>query len=210
MKKLIALCTAALLMCLTVSGAFADTRYITINENLSIRNGIHFKATKAEIDAIEKKNEKKGGSDPDGARTFYGKSYDLVYVTQLAGHESYVTYWLDKNGEIDEFQYLFLSGDAYKTVKTALIDKYGNPTNYTFITGTGIDRVANHVEILRPRDKDYASWVIKYNDCFLIIEVKQIYFAEAYMSVYVVNYDVLSYEEMELLDGANDGLLNDL
>ena len=208
MKKLMMCCLVILLVYTNMFNALADTQYITEDSDFSIRGGIHFGATKAEIDAIEQNN----GNKHDDVDVYYGDTYDLAYLTLLAGYKSYVTYWMDEDGILNEFQYILPTKESYTTVKSALVDKYGAPMNTTststaLIAGTGIDRASKKLENLTPSDKDYAGWVIKYNDCFLMIEAKHIYLSYAGMSLYVVNYDVLSYDEMQLLQEAYDGLL---
>lgn len=203
MKKLLVCWFVTLLLFMSISIASADTPYIVQDENFSIRSGIHFGATKAEIDTIEKNN----GNEYYDVDVYYGETYDLAYYTTLAGYESTITYWTDENGVLDEFQYVLYREAAYQSVKAALVNKYGAPMQNALVAGTGIDRISQELKILEPYDKDYACWVVKYNDCFLIIETKHIYFPYDAIHTYIINYDVVSYDEMKLLEDAYDELV---
>lgn len=205
MKKLLISCLVVLMVYTNMVSALADTQYATVDSEFTIRGGVHYGSTKEEIDAIEKNN----GSSPTDTDTFYGETYDLSYTTPLAGHPACVTYWMDSNGILDEFQYLLYTNESYMDIKSALVDKYGAPmntasTSTALIVGTGIDRISEQLKVLSPYDKDYSGWLIKYNDCFLMIETKNIYIRKAGNSLYVVNYDILSYDEMQSLQVHNE------
>ena len=205
MKKLMAFALILAMLLGNMTTVFADVQFVTEDEAFSIRGGIHWGATKEEIVNIETANE----NSPNDSETYYG-DYDLSYKTLLAGYEAVITYWLDSNQTLDEFQYILFQSEAYSNIKTALTQKYGVPLfdKQSYIAGTGIDRVSKNLSILSPSERDYAGWIVQYNDCYLMLEMKHLYFTQAKgMSLYLVNYDILSYEEMAAHQAAYDGLI---
>lgn len=204
MKKLIVFVLAFILL---ASSAIANVQFVEQNENFTIRGGIHFRSSKEAIEAIEKTN----GNSINEADTYYQDGYDLSYSTLLAGYEADITYWVDEENTLDEFQYILYQNEAYENVKTALIQKYGAPlfSEQSYIAGTGIDKISKSLSILGPTDRDYAGWIVKYNDCYLMLEMKQVYFSKAKgITLYLVNYDLLSNDEMQLHQKAYDGLID--
>lgn len=205
MKKLMAFVFILVMLLGNMTTVFAEVQFTVENEDFSIRGGIHWGSTKEDIQNIETSN---GNSSTD-SEIYYGE-YDLSYLTVLAGYEASITYWMDSNQTLDEFQYVLYQGEAYSNIKAALTQKYGDPLfdEQSYIAGTGIDRVSKKLAIMSPSERDYAGWIVQYNDCYLMLETKHVYFSQGGgMSLYLVNYDVLSYEEMATHQAAYDGLV---
>lgn len=205
MKRLALIALALVLVVCNVTICYANTPFVEMDEGFTIRSGICVKSTKEEVQRIETQN---GNSsfEPD---TYYGNDFDLSYSIVLAGYTGNVTYWFDDNNTIEEFQYLLYQQDAYDSIKIGLTQKYGAPmfTKQSYIAGTRIDSAAKEMSILSPSDRDYAGWILKYDDCYIMLEMKEISFSKAYgMSFYFVNYQILSYEDMEVYQSAVDAL----
>ncbi|MBR5231118.1 MAG: hypothetical protein IKW00_02590 [Clostridia bacterium] len=206
MKKMLFCIIAALLIISSIATGFAEVQPFEIEENFSVRKGIQFGCSKNNVETIETNN----GNEADEVDTYYGEnSYDLAYSTALIGYEANVIYWFDENGKLDEFQYMLFQNKAYNDVKASLTQKYGAPlfNEQSYIASTKIDASSKELNILKPSDRDYAGWIIKYNDCFVMLEMKHVYYTNAGgLSLYLINYDLLSYEDMNLYTEAMEAL----
>ena len=211
MKKIVSGLIVTVVLLLGMFNGYADIPFFVENKDFSIRGGIHYGISEGEIVAIETAN----GSKKYEVDTFYGEGkYDLSFATRLLGYEATVTYWIDdviEPGTLDEFQYMVVEDDAYMAIKASLTNKYGNPmcTKQSIIFGTGIDKISNNLSYFDHVERDYAGWIIQYNDCYLMIEMKHIYFTfSGGVSLYNINYDIVSPEEMELMQMAYMDLEN--
>ncbi|MBP3649705.1 MAG: hypothetical protein J6K73_07990 [Clostridia bacterium] len=188
MKKIVALVMA--FVALFVSTACADP--VVINDNFSIRNGITYKMPAEEIKKIERNN----GSRTGDSSVFWGKA-DLDYLTELMGKETGLVYWHDENDCLKEFQYMLVMG--YNSMESTLRGKYGDPqyVNNPPAIDTRRFVVCDKLKPLDPIVKDYAGWMVKYNDCYVLIEMSNIYAKGLGGNLGFLNYCVLSYEEIE-------------
>ena len=200
MKKLIALSLSLVLLFSNVLVAFSENAFkfpfVEIDENFSIRNGIHFGISKEEVSSLEKAKE----SEPTDLDTYYGdNAYDLAYTTMLGAHFAYLVYWFDKDDKLDEFQYLLVGrNSSYESMKDSLIKKYGEPLfsqeSDSVIVETRTDNVSKELRFMSSVDRNYAGWIFKYNDCYLFLEMKETFIEFA--NFLAIDYKILSYEEL--------------
>ena len=187
MKKAFALLlTIMLLVCSALPGV-ADP--IVINENFSMRNGITYLCPMSTVKRVERAN----GSVPSGVG-----DGSLNYYTTLAGCDVCLEYWEKTPSVLQEFQYSFYSIADYKTISGSLRNKYGQP-HYTEPLFGISTKARNTQKDTDGKLMDYAAWMIKYNDCYLLIEMNIGYASYMRMYIAAVNYCPLSYEVAEAL-----------
>ena len=217
MKRLAVIVLVLMMIVFNMISCYADTQFVEMKEDFTIRSGVCASSTKDDVKRIETEN----GNSAFDPNTYYGNDYGLSYSILLAGYQGNVTYWFDENNTIEEFQYLLYQQDAYDNIKAGLTQKYGTPmfNKQSYIAGTRIDTAAEKMAILKPSERDYIGWILQYNDCYVMLEMKEISLREAYgMSLYFVNYQILSYEDMEVYQLAvesieeyvNNSFANDL
>jgi len=220
MKKRIVSLAAVLLLSFLFTAASAELHIPQIDDTFSVRNDISHKLSRNQVDDLEKQY----GSTVDNLETYYADTdpYDLCYDTTLAGYVADISYWFNENDELEEFQYLLYQESAYTDVKNALIQKYGAPlyTSFGNIAGTRIDVPNKELSILAPIIRDYNGWILQYNDCYVFLEISNVLFSKAGSGIplYLVNYKMLTYEEMEeylaiqqgFMEYVNNSFHNDL
>lgn len=190
MKRLISI---VLVVMLAIMGNAALADFKTFNEDFAIRNGFHFNATEEEVIEIEKAN---GSSE---------KEDYLAYSTIVADID-FDLYYYPENGVVNEFQYGNLEIDRTTVDKNALFDifaaKYGTPT-YSSYSATPFETKLNdfygHWGIAVSGHSYYYGWLIKYNDCYLYVELAadNAYLLKMNWSFVVINYKLMSADEVE-------------
>lgn len=220
MKKRIVSLAIVLLLLFLFSVTAAELHIPQIDANFTVRNGISHKLSRNQVDDLEKNY----GSTEDDLETYYADTdlYDLCYDTTLAGYTADISYWFNEKDELEEFQYLLYQESAYADVKNVLIQKYGAPlyTSFGNIAGTRIDVPNKELSILAPIIRDYNGWILQYDDCYVFLEISNVLFSKAGSGIplYLVNYKMLTYEEMEeylaiqqgFMEYVNNSFNNDL
>lgn len=192
MKKV----TVVLLACLLIvmfNHSLAEAPMI--NEDFTIRNGIHFGMTHEEVQASEKaygtSDEKtyEYTCDETYNPTNYATQYVYVDTTILGYPGSNVSYFFDDDGNMMSFSYALgkvkgsgvSSAEAYTDVNALLTEKYGTPFAIDKAISEEIVTCSMSEDIFSTElskafgqncyVKDIRQWVVKYNDCYVLIDL---------------------------------------
>ena len=206
MKKAISfvVCFFMVLSCLGGNIAFAAKE-----EPFSLRNGIMFGDSKADVKA----KEKELSLDVDG------DTY-LKYIGNIVGSDGEAYYAFGEHDKLNSMRYEFESEnssemtDLYKTIRDSCTRKYGDALdldegNVFTIRGTAIENAYNKVIVTNymggKADFEYEEWVVYGNDGNNVkIELAISYLAKSYGTYYDVDVSYNSFTQEEL-----DAILND-
>lgn len=207
MKRITAL-TLAIVVVFVCCTANAESVY---DKEFSIRNGIKYGISMDEIKNIEIQNGNMIlNVDELGVEQFFGNDVEFVVATELAGNASSVIYWADDNHVLKEFQY-WIPYVSYSTMEKSLVEKYGQPLtkNEKIPFQTRIMTLYENSSSASPKQTGYASWIVFYNDCCVVIEI--LGFDSVYVKNHVnINYYLVSHEEADAVLSAIEKKNNEI
>lgn len=210
-----------ILTLITAFPAFANTSAIEFDQNFSIRGGIGYHTSKEQVYQIEENNGStiyKDGGNLSDEETYGQKETDISYSATLLADAVSLFYFFNDDNEVEEFKYLSLSSDTYNNMLSALNEKYGMPL---FKNGSEAPFSTNAKTIVTSNlanKYDYNGWLLKYNDCYALIEAVKTYASTYVPPTYTFNYTFISYETMEQMnivmnminDSIEDSIKNDI
>lgn len=200
MKRIFA--TVITLLILFTSTTYAESigiEPIVIHDNFSIRNGIGYGTTLDEAKESEEKLGTSSSYDKTLVEWLLAGKYRKVYSTILSNKEVYLGYYTNEDNTIRELQYLILDSGA--ELKDALTKKYGN-SNFHHTLLPGLDTRTRWFTSITKGISDYAGWLIKYDDCWVVVEYVVNSFSSSKFSR--INYCIIPDEEMQLYIGLEE------
>ena len=197
MKRIVAT-VIALVMFLT-SAACAESigiNPIVIHEDFSIRNGVGYGSTLDEVMIIEEKNMSRRNDDEDSLVFVFTPGYSIAYNTVLANGGASVAYFFDDNGAVQEIQY----GLPYRVeLRDALKEKYGDCNYNENLSALSTNLPSFNKDITKHIDgggyRQYSGWMVKYNDCWVLIEF--MYYTIFGEQLSRINYRIITDDEMQ-------------
>lgn len=205
MKRSICLFLIVALMAMSISFASAED-YAVFNEEFSIRDGIKYGMSLAEVKEVEKSNG--NGQYASEAQQLDNGGRDIDYDgLSVAGvSNSYVRYTFDSNDRLYDIGYGLGDIDVsyssakkvYDEMRQNLEDKYGKPINDS---DDIFDIYSNQMQNMLFMASffnvtgEFCQWIAQYNDCWCVIDL--MVFNDSMSSNFCyIGYRLVSYEEM--------------